>query len=89
MPSTTITSKGQVTIPKKVRETLGVHQGDRLVFDIWPDGRITVAAERPQPVTRLLRRLAAYQKDRPVSVDQMNAAVRRRAADRHRKSRGE
>jgi len=30
----TITSKGQLTIPKQVRERLGLKPGDRLVFDL-------------------------------------------------------
>ncbi len=37
-----ITSKGQVTIPKRVRERMGLHPGDRLGFDTLPDGRITI-----------------------------------------------
>ena len=28
----TVTSKSQVTIPKEIRETLGVLEGDRLIF---------------------------------------------------------
>lgn len=28
----TVTSKGQVTIPKEIRETLGVNEGDKLIF---------------------------------------------------------
>ena len=30
--STTVTTKGQVTIPKEVRETLGLRTGDELEF---------------------------------------------------------
>ncbi len=30
----TVTSKGQVTVPKDVRKALGVSEGDRLVFDV-------------------------------------------------------
>ncbi|TLZ20237.1 MAG: AbrB/MazE/SpoVT family DNA-binding domain-containing protein, partial [Gammaproteobacteria bacterium] len=32
MASATLTSKGQVTLPKSVRERLGVEAGDRLEF---------------------------------------------------------
>lgn len=88
MPSTKITSKGQVTVPKEVRETLGVRTGDRLVFEISPSGGIEVTAHRPRPATRLLGRLAKYKKSLPVSVDEMKAAVIRRAGERHRKRGG-
>ncbi len=35
--STTITSKGQVTIPKEVRDQLGLHPSDRLEFEVQGD----------------------------------------------------
>ncbi len=33
-----VTSRGQVTIPKEIREALGVQPGDRLVFEESPEG---------------------------------------------------
>jgi AbrB family looped-hinge helix DNA binding protein len=33
----TVTSKGQITLPKSVREALGVHEGDRVVFRVLAD----------------------------------------------------
>jgi AbrB family looped-hinge helix DNA binding protein len=38
--STTVTSKGQVTIPKKVRELLGIGPGTSVDFLPVPDGRV-------------------------------------------------
>ncbi|KKM21432.1 hypothetical protein LCGC14_1635500 [marine sediment metagenome] len=32
-----ISEKGQVTIPKEIREKLGIVQGDRLIFDLKDD----------------------------------------------------
>ena len=34
----TVTSKGQTTIPKKIRDDLGMKAGDRLTFTLMPDG---------------------------------------------------
>lgn len=45
MPSAKLTSKGQITIPKEVREALGLHTGDRLAFRVHDDGRVEVEAE--------------------------------------------
>jgi AbrB family looped-hinge helix DNA binding protein len=42
MSISTITSKGQVTIPKKVRDRLRLRSGDRLDFRVEEDGTIRV-----------------------------------------------
>ncbi len=34
----TLTSKGQTTIPKQVRDALGMKAGDRITFTLLPDG---------------------------------------------------
>jgi len=42
-----MTSKGQVTIPKAVREALGLGEGDSLLFEIEGDEVRVRAARRP------------------------------------------
>jgi len=34
----TLTSKGQTTIPKRIRDKLGIKAGDRMTFTLMPDG---------------------------------------------------
>ena len=36
----TITSKGQTTIPKAVRDRLGMRAGDRMTFTVLPDALV-------------------------------------------------
>jgi antitoxin PrlF len=46
----TVTSKGQVTIPKPVRERLGIEAGAKVEFELADDGRVVltkVAGRRP------------------------------------------
>ena len=77
MPTATLTTKGQITIPKEVREHLGVDTGDRLSFVVQPDGTVIV-----QPLTRHVRELAGLlrrPRQRSVSIDRMDAAIARRA----------
>jgi antitoxin PrlF len=48
----TVTRKGQVTIPKPVRDRLGIKPGSKLDFEIGDDGRAylrTVGKRRVQP----------------------------------------
>ena len=74
MTRATLTSKGQITIPKEVRERLGVEAGDRLEFVEQERGVYKVVA-----ATRDVRHLKGFvtKPRRPVSVEEMNAAVRR------------
>lgn len=37
MDTTSVTSKGQVTIPKQLRQRLGIRQGSRVVFSLVGD----------------------------------------------------
>ncbi|MCO5100834.1 MAG: AbrB/MazE/SpoVT family DNA-binding domain-containing protein [Burkholderiaceae bacterium] len=45
--STTMTSKGQVTIPKRIREALRIEPGDRIDFDVDCKGRVLIQPVRP------------------------------------------
>jgi AbrB family looped-hinge helix DNA binding protein len=37
-----VTTKGQVTIPKPIRDRLGIKGGDTLDFELAPDGRVVL-----------------------------------------------
>ena len=82
MAASTLTSKGQITIPKEVRDRLGIREGDRLVFQFDSQGRLIVRAEVRDPLGNLPGLLRHLAKDRPVTVEEMNDAVRRRAAEK-------
>lgn len=71
MASATLTSKGQVTLPKSVRERLGVETGDRLEFIESDEGFLVVAATRD---IRSLKGIVGQPK-KPVTVDEMNKAI--------------
>jgi antitoxin PrlF len=38
----TLTSKGQTTIPKEIRESLRMKSGDRILFTLMPDGVVVM-----------------------------------------------
>ena len=80
MPSATLTSKGQLTLPKVIRERLRVRAGDRVDFIVQDDGAIVVRAATVD--VRELKGLLHRKGIKRLSVEQMNAVIRRRAAER-------
>lgn len=77
MPTATLTTKGQLVVPKPIRERLGLHPGDRLDFVVQDDGNVLI-----RPATQDVGRLKGLLR-RPgqaaVPVDEMNRIIRRRA----------
>lgn len=47
MSASTVTSKGQITIPKEVRDALGLDSGHRVLFELREDGVVEMHAENP------------------------------------------
>ena len=70
----TITSKGQVTIPAEVRRHLGVGQGDKLSFVIGDDGSIALKSPKYPNVAALAG--AAGTLSEPMTWDQMREIAR-------------
>ena len=79
MATATLTSKGQITIPLEVRRKLGVDSGDRVEFVELAPGEFALkaATEDVRSLKGMIRRPRS-----PVSVEAMNAAIKRRGASR-------
>jgi AbrB family looped-hinge helix DNA binding protein len=77
MSTAVLTSKGQVTIPAEVRRRMGIDTGDRIEFVEVEGGGFVI-----KPAVDDVRSLKGLLKkpDKPVSVEEMDAAIRRRAA---------
>ena len=66
----TLTSKGQTTIPKEIRESLGMKAGDRMTFTLMPDGTVVMRV-KTKSITQLAGLL--YKKGRkPVPIEQLS-----------------
>ncbi len=66
----TLTSKGQTTIPKEIRESLGMKAGDRMTFTLMPDGTVVMRVKN-KSITQLAGTL--HKKGRkPVPVEQLS-----------------
>ena len=72
MATATVSSKGQVTLPREVRTALGVSAGDRLDFIRLEDGTYAIV-----PASHSVRALKGLlpQRATAVSLEQMDAAI--------------
>lgn len=77
-----ITSKGQVTIPKEIREYLQLKSGDRVKFFIHPDGTVVLLPTIP---VAALRGIAKSRRRKPATIKEMNKEVVRGTAERFRR----
>jgi antitoxin PrlF len=69
----TLTTKGQTTIPKEVREHLKLNAGDKLDFVIASDGQVIL---KPATIdVRDLKGLLKRAGRKSVTIEDMNAAV--------------
>lgn len=79
----TISSKGQVTIPKAIREILGLEARDQVVFVPTGKGRVEILSAN-KSVSDLFGKLGHRKKPKPVSIEDMNKAVRAKAIEEYR-----
>ena len=72
MPTATMTSKGQVTVPAEVRRELGLGHGSRITFERVEDGSYRVAR-----VGRSIMELSGCLKYEgpPLTIEEMNEAI--------------
>lgn len=78
MATATLSTKGQLVIPKPVRDHMRLEAGDRVDFVVQDDGEVVI-----RPAAGDVRDLKGMLKDagrKPVSIEEMEAAVRARAS---------
>ena len=77
----TLTSKGQLTLPKEIRDRLGLDAGAILDFQIQADNTIT--ARHVKPDARRIRGLLKSPHAAPLTALQMDEAVSKHLRDKH------
>ena len=72
MATATVTSKGQITIPAKIRVDMGLSTGDRIDFIRMEDGHYAVV-----PASHSIKSLKGIvpRPEKPVSLDDMQTAI--------------
>jgi len=74
-----LTMKGQATIPKAVRDFLGVKGGDRIKFFFHPDGTVVMLPKIP---TAALKGILRSRRKEPATLEEMDRAIAAGAARR-------
>jgi len=73
MLSAIITSKGQTTIPKPIREFLNLHSGDRIDFILESDGRVVL---RPSTLdVQCIKGLLNKKGIKKLTIEEMNDVI--------------
>ena len=74
MSESTLTTKGQITIPKMVRERLNLAPGDKVYFNVQDDGSVVLLA-RNEPIEGLFGMLKGKTgRRRALTIEEMNPA---------------
>lgn len=76
MALATLTSKGQVTIPKVVRDSLNIKSGDKIEFVIT-ESKEALIRPTTMNVDDVFRKLHNV-KRKPVSIEKMDAAIKKK-----------
>jgi AbrB family looped-hinge helix DNA binding protein len=71
MPHSTVTSKGQTTIPERIRKALRIRPGDKLEYAVEGE----YATIRVHPGIRSLKGVLASKKGQGMSFDEIRAAA--------------
>ena len=67
-----LTVKGQATIPKPIREHLGVEPGDRIKFFVHPDGTVVILPKTPASA---LKGIIPSRRRKAPSIEEMHKAI--------------
>jgi antitoxin PrlF len=73
MPTATLTTKGQITIPKEIREQLQLRAGHRIEFETDSTGKVSLRPRNKD--IRSLKGILKSRNKRPVTVEEMNEAI--------------
>ena len=79
----TLTSKGQITIPKVVRRLLGLQTGDTLEFDV-AKGKVNLRAARPKRVSAGILKPHLPKGWKAPAVEEMDDGIARHLARKQR-----
>ena len=83
MATGTISSKGQITIPKQIREFLKVEPSDKIVFTPLEEGKVLITYKQSL-ASNLFGMLKHRRLEKPVTLEKMEETIRERRTNREK-----
>jgi antitoxin PrlF len=80
-----LTTKGQMTLPKPIRDHLGLKPGDRVKFFVNPDGTVAILPKLPASA---LRGILKSRLRRAPTLEEMDDAIAAEAVSRYARASG-
>jgi antitoxin PrlF len=71
-----VSSRGQVVLPKRLREKMGVSEGDYIVFRELPDGYVLVGKQPEDPLDAIVSGLRRAARERKFTPEDLEKAIR-------------
>ena len=81
MITSTVSSKGQLTIPKVIREFLNVGKSDKIIFIPLEDGKVLIT-NKQIPASELFGMLKHRKPQKPVSIEEMESKILKKRTER-------
>lgn len=78
MSMATVTTKGQITIPKAIRDSLEITPGDKVNFFVNDSGEVVFLPAK-KDITALKGRVP--KPDKPVTLEEMEKTIRSRGGE--------
>jgi AbrB family looped-hinge helix DNA binding protein len=70
-----VSSKGQVVLPKHLRERLGIREGDYIVFRELPDGYLLLGKQPDDPLDAIVSGLRRAARERHFTREDLERAI--------------
>lgn len=81
METGTLSSKGQITIPKKIREFLHIQTAEKLIFIPIEDGKVLITTEQ-KAASSIFGILKHKRKNHPATLEQIESAIQKKRLGR-------
>ena len=81
METGTLSSKGQITIPKKIRDFLHIQESEKVIFIPLEEGKVLITTEQ-KSASSIFGILKHRKRETPASIEQMDSEIKKRRLKR-------